>query len=1049
MIQLLRRARPHLPAAAAVAFTIWVAWPFVDPDEYVTSFDFLAYSGPNLQVTFDALRAGDLAQWNDLIFGGVTHLGNPQTAALYPVLWPFAAIEVHRALLTVVAVHLAVLSAGVWFLLRRALGVSPVAALVGTATVVGSGAVMARSIQFEQLAVVAWVPWVLLAVDGVLAARRPRTAVALAALAAALLAVAGHPQQAFIAAPLVLAWAVGRVADRGAHRRVPALAAAAALALAVAAVALLPVAAQLGDAANVGGRDLAAASDPAYSLGWRHVTGTLFGDPAEEVHPVTSASFEAMAFVGIAAATLAALGLLAAHRDERRWTLVALLATGTGALVLALGPRTAVYRLLFDVVPGFDQARVPGRWMMVVVLVVAVLAAVGVDSVSRRRPTGAELAGAATLVGGPVAVALLGPVELPSGVAGAWWVTGAAAVLVAAARPRWTPAAVRATLAVAVPAALVVAELGWMSASSLARQSRFDDPVTELGGPIAATLADRPGRAVTLTDDRFGDPSYLVAMLRPNANVFDGVPLLDGYDGGVQVTDGWARALSALAPGPLDPNLPLRNQLAVPVDPVTAARFGWRWLVIETEGRDPASIAPGWVGPTVVDGSVEVWENPAWAGPARLVTRAEETPSDPSALPDRLRTLPGGTVLVDDPAALALDGAPAGEVDLTRRDQGAIDVRVAPAGPSLLVIDSQHDEGWSARVDGRPVDPVVVDGLLLGVPVDADDRLVELRYRAPGLAAGAAVSAAGLAVAGILVVTDRRRVARVRPVRSLLRRWRRPTATIGPSGPAPWPEVPASPWSATPPPSGVWCRICGWSGEEFVGPQHCEGAECPRCGSIARDRFLFHCFVSRHPAADDLRVLETSPRLDERYRSAMAGWFRYTSSDFDERAHRGAVRIDLQDIDLPDDAVDVVLTPHVLEHVPDTDRALAELRRVVAPGGRVYLQVPLLQGVTAPPTEPEFHGDDTPVFWRFGWDLADRARVHGFEVATLCTAELVRSASEGRGWSGPVSGEFDVADLLATAPTEDLVVVADDADAARQGFVPAYMFVTWELRLPG
>src|SRR5690606_28611802 len=121
------------------------------------------------------------------------------------------------------------------------------------------------------------------------------------------------------------------------------------------------------------------------------------------------------------------------------------------------------------------------------------------------------------------------------------------------------------------------------------------------------------------------------------------------------------------------------------------------------------------------------------------------------------------------------------------------------------------------------------------------------------------------------------------------------------------------------------------------------------------DRFLFWCFVQRTPLTRRLRVLETSPRLDDRYRSAMARWFDYTASDFDERAHRGSIRLDLQDIALPDVSVDVVLTPHVLEHVPDTGRALAELRRILVPGGRFYLQIPLLQARTAPPAEPEFH----------------------------------------------------------------------------------------------
>ena len=135
--------------------------------------------------------------------------------------------------------------------------------------------------------------------------------------------------------------------------------------------------------------------------------------------------------------------------------------------------------------------------------------------------------------------------------------------------------------------------------------------------------------------------------------------------------------------------------------------------------------------------------------------------------------------------------------------------------------------------------------------------------------------------------------------------------------------------------------------------------------------------------------------MGEAYRAAMSTWFFYRTSDFDLRAHAGNLRLDLQAIDLPDACLDVLLCAHVLEHVPDTGKALAELRRVMAPGGHLLLQVPVLQGATAPPAEPEFHGDDTPVFWRFGFDLTARLREAGFAVDLLCTAEWAEAAVAG------------------------------------------------------
>ena len=90
------------------------------------------------------------------------------------------------------------------------------------------------------------------------------------------------------------------------------------------------------------------------------------------------------------------------------------------------------------------------------------------------------------------------------------------------------------------------------------------------------------------------------------------------------------------------------------------------------------------------------------------------------------------------------------------------------------------------------------------------------------------------------------------------------------------------------------CNICGWHGATFAGPPHSEMANCPSCGSIARDRFLYWCWTHRVPYGRSQRVLETSPRLDDRYRKRMAELVQYTASDYDESAHKAMIKLVLQ-----------------------------------------------------------------------------------------------------------------------------------------------------------
>ncbi len=184
----------------------------------------------------------------------------------------------------------------------------------------------------------------------------------------------------------------------------------------------------------------------------------------------------------------------------------------------------------------------------------------------------------------------------------------------------------------------------------------------------------------------------------------------------------------------------------------------------------------------------------------------------------------------------------------------------------------------------------------------------------------------------------------------------------------------------------ILCNFCAAVFRK-TDPVHSEFLSCPICGAIARERVTYQCildeiqrrtgelaiFLRDSPLFKSLRLLELSPRYNPNRRQIYLDTLgEYLASDFDLSSHRGDIQLDLtnpDDIALYKDHFDVVICSHVLEHIPNYEAAIYNLHSLLAPGGFLILQVPLLERQYVKVTGDEFHGDNTRVFHRFGFDL--------------------------------------------------------------------------------
>jgi len=189
---------------------------------------------------------------------------------------------------------------------------------------------------------------------------------------------------------------------------------------------------------------------------------------------------------------------------------------------------------------------------------------------------------------------------------------------------------------------------------------------------------------------------------------------------------------------------------------------------------------------------------------------------------------------------------------------------------------------------------------------------------------------------------------------------------------------------------------------------------CVHCGALERHRafrVVFNAVAERLSRCRVLQFSEDCAAPRERFAA------------FEVSVYGGADSLDLAAIDRPDGAYGLVVANHVLEHVQDDIAALAELDRVSAPDGVVFLSVPDLLRCEAT-VEYGVARTDKHGHWRiYGPDITARWRRaapswHGIGVVA----------------ADPVTGAPDRATLLSRDPSHLEHLAGDLRDAGLNPF---------------
>jgi len=401
--------RSAWPYMALVLVATGYLWEVLTLAGVPVARDMQMFFVPQKHLLWEALHEGRIPLWTQFIGTGSPFLANVQSGVFYPPHWLYAVLPFYAAFNLLVVLHFALGGLFACLLCRR-LGMSPTAAYIGAATWMLGGYFASLLNLVNALQGATWAPalgWALLRVLG----DQSHRALGVLAAVGICAVLAGEPQSFVFscgAATVVAGLALTRARPdaRGLTSLAARLSIAAVIVAGLAMIQILPTLELLDQSSRGAGLSYGEAAgfalqpiraihffippdyrDPQYAFGVRSVIGR--GDPWL-FSTYLGALWPIFAYFGWRAR--------ARRREVALWS-----AIGLGAVLIAFGDSTPIFRWLFDYVPGFAAFRFPEKYLFGTAFAAMLLAGWGAEEMIE----GAHRRGDVWFVGG-YAVAVSG-----------------------------------------------------------------------------------------------------------------------------------------------------------------------------------------------------------------------------------------------------------------------------------------------------------------------------------------------------------------------------------------------------------------------------------------------------------------------------------------------------------------------------------------------------------------------------------------------------------------------------------------------------------------
>jgi len=345
----------------------------------------------------ESILAGQLPLWNPYIYGGMSFIGCLQSAIFYPLNWLLLWIPAPWAITASVLLHVYLLGAFTYLLLKQ-WGSGDFGALLGATTMMLSGFTACRMEYPTVLAAATWLPLLIALIDQYLEEGRSWFFLP---LVVAVDLCAGHLQITLISLGFAFAYALMRFHERrkgaptvtNAGQSLWRLTFAMLTGVLLAAPQLLPTWETLiNSTRSTVSFDFASI----YSLPpWQMITllfPNCFGNPNRSFYWGDANFWELTAYTGIIGLLFASSAISGWSRSKEKAAnntrVLFLCAMAILGLVISLGKFTPLYGWLYRAIPGFASFKGPGRCLFVFVFAISLLVGIGGDRVVRHPAAG-------------------------------------------------------------------------------------------------------------------------------------------------------------------------------------------------------------------------------------------------------------------------------------------------------------------------------------------------------------------------------------------------------------------------------------------------------------------------------------------------------------------------------------------------------------------------------------------------------------------------------------------------------------------------------------